>query len=291
MFQGSFHSLLHAKCSACYLQRRNKPTFSQNAIFHPLLPKIYCNFLYDGDISTFKRPFHSLLHAKCRARHLRRRNKPTFSHNAIFHPILTKIYCTFLYVGAISTSKGSFHSLLHAKCSARYFQRRNKPTFSHNAIFHPILTKIYCNFLYVRANSTFKRSFHSLLHAKCSARHVQRRNKPTFSHNAIFHPILTKIYCNLLYVEDISTCKRSFHSLLHAKCSACYFQRRNKPTFSQNAIFHPLLPKNANNFLPDRDISMPKRTNCCILRVERAACRNKRQEKPNKSQKTITRRY
>jgi hypothetical protein len=240
MFQGSFHSLLHAKCSACYLQRRNKPTFSQNAIFHPLLPKIYCNFLYDGDISTFKRPFHSLLHAKCRARHLRRRNKPTFSHNAIFHPILTKIYCTFLYVGAISTSKGSFHSLLHAKCSARYFQRRNKPTFSHNAIFHPILTKIYCNFLYVRANSTFKRSFHSLLHAKCSARHVQRRNKPTFSHNAIFHPILTK---------------------------------------------------NANNFLPDRDISMPKRTNCCILRVERAACRNKRQEKPNKSQKTITRRY
>jgi hypothetical protein len=189
MFQGSFHSLLHAKCSACYLQRRNKPTFSQNAIFHPLLPKIYCNFLYDGDISTFKRPFHSLLHAKCRARHLRRRNKPTFSHNAIFHPILTKIYCTFLYVGAISTSKGSFHSLLHAKCSARYFQRRNKPTFSHNAIFHPILTK------------------------------------------------------------------------------------------------------NANNFLPDRDISMPKRTNCCILRVERAACRNKRQEKPNKSQKTITRRY
>jgi hypothetical protein len=189
MFQGSFHSPLHAKCSACYFQRRNKPTFSQNAIFHPLLPKIYCNFLYDGDISTFKRPFHSLLHAKCRARHLRRRNNPTFSQNAIFHPILTKIYCTFLYVGGISTFKGSFHSLLHAKCSARYFQRRNKLTFFKNASINQILTK------------------------------------------------------------------------------------------------------NDHNCLPHRDISMLKRTNCCILRIEHGACRNKRQDKPNISQNTIIRRY
>jgi hypothetical protein len=153
------------------------------------------------------------------------------------------------------------------------------------------LTKNDRNFLLVGDIPTIKHSFHSLLHVKCSARHFHRRNKPTFSQNAIFHAILPKIYCNFLYVEDISPFKRSFHSLLHAKCSARHFQRRNKPTFSENAILHPILTKNDHNFLPDRDISILKRTNCYILRVERNACRNKRQDKPNKPQNTIMRPY
>jgi hypothetical protein len=145
------------------------------------------------------------------------------------------------------------------------------------------LTKNDHNFHLVGDISTFKRSFHSLLHAKCSACYLRRRNQPTFSQNTIFHPILSKIYCNFLYVGDISTFKRSFHYLLHAKCSACYCQRRNNPTFPQNAIFHQILTQNDHNFLPDRDVSMLKRTNCFILRVERGACRNIRQDKPNKS--------
>jgi hypothetical protein len=142
------------------------------------------------------------------------------------------------------------------------------------------LTKNDRNFLLVGDISIFKRSFHSLLHAKRSARHFQRRYKPTFSQNAIFHPILTKIYCNVLYVGDISTFKLSFRSLLHAKCSARHYQRRHKPTFSKNASTNQILTKNGHNFLPDRDISMLKHTNSCILRVERAACRNKRQDEP-----------
>jgi hypothetical protein len=152
------------------------------------------------------------------------------------------------------------------------------------------LTKNGRNFHLVGDISTFQGSFHSLLHAKCSTRHVQRRNKPTFSHNAIFHPILTKIYCNFLYVRANSTFKRSCHSLLHAKCSARDFQLRNKPTFSKNASINQILKKNDHNFLPDPHISMLKRTNYCILRVERDTCRNKRHDKPNKSQNTITRR-
>jgi hypothetical protein len=166
-------------------------------------------------------------------------------------------------------------------------QAQQTAKYDHSSI----LTKNDRNFLLVGDISTFKRSFHSLVHAKCSARHHQRRSKPTFSQNAIFHPILTKIYCNFLYVGDMSTFKRSFHTLLHAKCSARFFQRRKKPTFFKNAIIHQIVTKHDHNFLPDRDGSMLKRTSCCILRVERAACSNKRQDKPNKSQNTITRRY
>jgi hypothetical protein len=94
--------------------------------------------------------------------------------------------------------------------------------------------------------------------------------------------ILTKNDRNFSLFWDSSTFKRSFHSLSHAKCSARYIQRRNKPTFSKNAMIHQILTQNDHNCLPDRDVSLLKRTNCCILRVERGACRNKRQDKPNK---------
>jgi hypothetical protein len=36
---------------------------------------------------------------------------------------------------------------------------------------------------------------------------------------------------------DTTAFKSSFHSILHAECSACQFQRRNNPYKSQNAIF------------------------------------------------------
>jgi hypothetical protein len=282
-FKHSVHSLLHAKCSARHLQRPNKPTFSKNAIFHPILTKIYCNFLYVGANSTFKRSFHSLLHAKCSAHHFQRRNKPTFSMNAIIHQILTKNANNFLPDRHISMLKRTNCYILRVERAACRHKRHDKTQQTAKYDHSSILTKNDRNFLLVGDIPTFKHSVHSLLHAKCSARHFQRPNKPTFSKNAIFHPILTKIYCNFLYVGANSTFKRSFHSLLHAKCSARYFQRRNKLTFFKNASINRILTKNDHNCLPHRDISMLKRTNCCILRVERGACRNKRQDKPNKS--------
>jgi hypothetical protein len=88
----------------------------------------------------------------------------------------------------------------------------------------------------------------------------------------------------------MSPFKRSFHSLLHAKCSARRLQYRKEPTFSENAIIHLILSENDHNFLPDRAISTIKRTNCYILRVERGACRIKRRDKTNKSHGAIIRR-
>jgi hypothetical protein len=88
----------------------------------------------------------------------------------------------------------------------------------------------------------------------------------------------------------MSPFKRSFHSLLHAKCSARRLQYRKEPTFSENAIIQQILTKNDYNLFPDRAISTLKRSNCCILRVERSACRIKRRDKTNKSHGAIIRR-
>jgi hypothetical protein len=43
--------------------------------------------------------------------------------------------------------------------------------------------------------------------------------------------------CYFVSDWDVSTFDGSFHSILHAECIACRFQRRNYPCKSQNAIF------------------------------------------------------
>jgi hypothetical protein len=43
--------------------------------------------------------------------------------------------------------------------------------------------------------------------------------------------------CYFVPYWDITAFIRSFHSILHADCIACRFQRRNNPCKSQNAIF------------------------------------------------------
>ena len=47
-------------------------------------------FVIVGDISSFKRYFHRILHVECYARQIHRRNKPDCSQNATRYSILTK---------------------------------------------------------------------------------------------------------------------------------------------------------------------------------------------------------
>jgi hypothetical protein len=55
-----------------------------------------CIFLPAGDISTFERSSHTILHAECSLRHFQRRNKPDRSQNAIFRRFWRKlIVCCF----------------------------------------------------------------------------------------------------------------------------------------------------------------------------------------------------
>jgi hypothetical protein len=117
---GDFSSLkrpnycsLSAEHSARCITRRNEPNCSQNGISHLSLTKNDRNLLPVGDISTFKRRNHYILHAEHSARWGKRRNEPNNSHNAIFRGLWRQMSANFLPVGDISTFKRPNHSIEH----------------------------------------------------------------------------------------------------------------------------------------------------------------------------------
>ena len=86
-----------------------------------------------GDISTFKRYIHCILHPECYARHFRRRKEQTCAQNATISSILKKTVLYFDIVGEISPFKRYFHGILHAERYARQFHRRKEQTCGQNA--------------------------------------------------------------------------------------------------------------------------------------------------------------
>ena len=61
-FKRYFRFILNAECYARLFQRGNRTNCTQNAPIHLILTKIKRAFAPDGDISTFKRYFHCILH-------------------------------------------------------------------------------------------------------------------------------------------------------------------------------------------------------------------------------------
>ena len=74
-----------------------------------------------GDISSFKRCFHRILHAECYARRFKRRNKLNCVLNATIYTISKKTVRYNGPVGDISPFNRYFHRILHAECYARRF--------------------------------------------------------------------------------------------------------------------------------------------------------------------------
>ena len=83
-------------------------------------------FAIVGDISTFKRNIHCILHAECYARQFYRRKEQTWAQNAIISSILKKTVRYFDIGGDISTFKRNIHCILHAECYARQSRRRKE---------------------------------------------------------------------------------------------------------------------------------------------------------------------
>ena len=134
--------------------------------------------------------------------------------------ILTTIKRYFLSVCDISMFKLSFHAILHAKRSARVFQRRSKPRHTQiviNRRFWRKLDVIYA----VKDNSTFKRSFHCILHIKRSARVSQGPKKPRNTQIAIirrFWRRLSVISIPLVIFRPLNAIFTSFYmkNVVHA---------------------------------------------------------------------------
>ena len=112
-----------------------------------------------GDISSLRRYFYCILHAECYTRRFQRRDKPNCGQNATIFSILSKTVRYIGPVGDISPFNRYFHSILHAECYTRRFQRRDKPNCAQNANIYPILTKTVRYIRPVGDISTFKRYF------------------------------------------------------------------------------------------------------------------------------------
>ena len=105
--------------------------------------------------------------------------------NRIHSPILTKIKRYFSPIWYISTFKRSFHCIMLVECSARGFQRRNKPRYTQIVIICRFWRKLSVASLPFQIFRRLNALFHSTLHANRRTRVFQRRNKPRHKQIAI----------------------------------------------------------------------------------------------------------
>jgi hypothetical protein len=142
-----------------------------------------CYFVPDVDVSTFKCSFHTILHAERIACRLQWRDNPCKSQNAIFQiSTNTLLFRSWFEIprhsNALSTPSYT-PIVLHVDLSVETFPA-NRKTQSFKLRGKPFY------FVPDLDVSTFKCSFHTILHAERIACRFQCRNNPCKSQNAIF---------------------------------------------------------------------------------------------------------
>ena len=215
-FKRSLHCIMLVECIARVFQRRTKPIYTQIAII--------CRFWRKWNIISlpfeiFQRPndlftvryMQNVVHA-----YPSDETSPDTRKSQSFADLDEKKRY-FSPVWDISTFKPSFHCIMRALCSARDFESKNKPRHRANRNHSSILSKIKRCFSPVWDISTFKHSFHCIMRELCSARDFESQNKPRHPANRNHSSILSKIKRCFSPVWDISTFKRSFHCIMHAK--------------------------------------------------------------------------
>ena len=136
-----FHRILNAECYARRFWRWINLYWTKYATIYSILTKTVRYIRPVGDISTFKRYFHCILHTEWYSRQFHRRNIKICAQNATIYTILKKTVSYIQPVGDISTFKRYFHRILHAEYYTRRFQRRHKPNCAQSATIYSILTK------------------------------------------------------------------------------------------------------------------------------------------------------
>ena len=118
-FKRYLHCILHPERYARQFRRRKEQTCAQNATISSILKKTVRYFDIVGDILTFNRYIHCILHAESYARQFRRRKEQTCARKATIYAILKKTVRYFAIVGDISPFKHYFHCILNAERYAR----------------------------------------------------------------------------------------------------------------------------------------------------------------------------
>ena len=89
-FKRYFDCILHAECYTRRFQRRDKPNCVLNATIYTISKKTVHYIRPVGDISTFERYFHRILHAECYARRFWPGSMPNCAQNTTIYSILKK---------------------------------------------------------------------------------------------------------------------------------------------------------------------------------------------------------
>jgi hypothetical protein len=239
-----------------------------------------CYFVPYWDITAFILSFHSILHAERIAwisvsktsleiakrslwnfyeisvisyrieilRHLNAHSTPFYTPNVVHVdfsvetiPANRKMQsfkflrnlCHFVSDWGPTAFKHSFHSILHAECSACWFECRNNPCKSQNAIFQ-ILTEM------LLLRSVLR---HYGVHTLLPLYSTRRTYRMDFSVENIPANRKTQSFkflrnlCHFVPDWDTTAFKRSFHSILHAERISCRYQCGNNPCKSQNAVY------------------------------------------------------
>jgi hypothetical protein len=191
-----------------------------------------CYFHLVWDITEFKRSFHSILHAEHIACRFQYRNNPCKSQMAIFQistkTLLFRSGLRYYVVWTISplhfTRRTYSMSILVSKQSLQ-IAKRNLSNFDENSVIS-IRIETFRRF---KALST---PFYTpnVLHVDFSIETIPV-NRETQSFE------LRRKLCYFVPDWDITSFKRSLHSILQAERIACRFQYRNNPCKSQMAIF------------------------------------------------------
>jgi hypothetical protein len=148
------------------------------------------NFVADGDKSTFKRSFHSILHAIAVRATFSIGASPATRNTQTFLDYDENCVITYL-IEIFRRLNASFipfcaPNALHATFSIGIISAARKTQsfvdYDENSNFDPD-----------GDIATFKRCFHSIFHAERSACHIQHRNKPCISENTIIRGIFRKL--------------------------------------------------------------------------------------------------
>jgi hypothetical protein len=130
-FKRAFHSILHAECSACRLESRNKSCKSQNAIFQISTKSLSfrSGLRYYGHINALSTPFYTanVVHVDLSVE-TRAANRKTQSFKFL------RNLCHSVSDWDTTAFKRSFQSILHAECSACRLERRNRRCKSQTTI-------------------------------------------------------------------------------------------------------------------------------------------------------------
>jgi hypothetical protein len=180
-FKRSFHSILHAERIACRFQCRNNPCKSQNAIFQISTKSLsfrsglrYCGVYTLSPLHSTRRMYCMSISVSKQSLQIAKRNLSNFDEKTVISFRIEILR----HLNALSTP---FYTpnVLHV-----YFSVENIPANRKTQSFK--LRRKLCYFVPDWDVSTFKGSFHSILHAERSACRYQRRNNPRKSQNTIF---------------------------------------------------------------------------------------------------------